>query len=446
MDLYEPEDFIVRDDTAAGEPNYLQTSKLAGLLEKWIESTYAVRRVVSGNLEGVERVKPPHEPGYSHVVSCLTVVMKILLVTYKRFDSQLVLSIASTAELIAFATNKAYEVEDFVVDNKCPGTWKLFWDVEKVSSMRESGWCPLEQYFLSKRDYSLQSLFYLSRLEKISPCRNHKDCDANRCIASQTNLSSQGARHQSKSCDGSCSWLPDDGKVWSHSLVDILSRGKIPLLQVQGGNKLDELKISVVESDSKSRYVAFSHVWADGLGNTTENKLPRCQLQRLDSFAARLEKTARNQSNLACLAERLENASTNDKDLDVQPHNQRLLLWINTMCCPAEEGEGKQLGLAAMRNIYLDAAFVLVIDSEVIEVSVSHPESGELDEEEIMARVYHSGWMRRLWTLQEASLGRNLWVQFRDQVITIQEKHLQISVKIIKAQDIMRHGLRVDML
>jgi len=292
----------------------------------------------------------------------------------------------------------------------------------------------------------LQSLFYLSRLGKFSPCRNHKDCDANRCIASRTNLSSQGARHQSKSCDGSCSWLPDGGKVWSHSLVDILSRGKIPLLQVQDGNTLDGLKISVVESDSKSRYVAFSHVWADGLGNATENKLPRCQLQRLDSLAEKLEKTAPNQSNLACLAERLENASTNDKDLDVQPHDQRLLLWIDTMCCPAEEGEGKQLGLAAMRNIYLDAAFVLVIDSEVDEVSVSHPESGELDEEEIMARVYHSGWMRRLWTLQEASLGRNLWVQFRDQVITMQEKHLQSSVKIIKAQDIMRHGLRIDML
>ncbi len=96
-----------------------------------------------------------------------------------------------------------------------------------------------------------------------------------------------------------------------------------------------------MESDSKSRYVAFSHVWADGLGNATENKLPRCQLQRLDSLAEKLEKTARNQSNLACLAERLENASTNDKDLDVQPHDQRLLLWIDTMCCPAEEGEGK---------------------------------------------------------------------------------------------------------
>jgi len=158
VDLYEPEDFIVRDDTAAGEPDYLQTSKLAGLLEKWIESTYAARRAVSGNLEGVERVKPPHEPGYSHVASCLTVVIKTLLATYKRLDSQLVLSIASTADLIAFATNKAYEVEDFVVDNKCRGTWKLLWDVEKSVLCERVG------------GVRLSSTFFLREITPCSRC------------------------------------------------------------------------------------------------------------------------------------------------------------------------------------------------------------------------------------------------------------------------------------
>ncbi|OCH91924.1 hypothetical protein OBBRIDRAFT_833835 [Obba rivulosa] len=101
-------------------------------------------------------------------------------------------------------------------------------------------------------------------------------------------------------------------------------------------------------------YVAISHVWADGLGSTTEAGLPTCQLRRLSTLAHRLVTGG--------------------------------AFWIDG----------------------LDAAVVLVIDSGVYSCSINAPS------EEKLLCVITSGWMQRLWTLQEAILARKLVFEFSD--------------------------------
>lgn len=39
------------------------------------------------------------------------------------------------------------------------------------------------------------------------------------------------------------------------------------------------------------------------------------------------------------------------------------LIWLDTLCCPAEEGEGKNVGIEKIRLVYREASSVLVLDS-----------------------------------------------------------------------------------
>ena len=43
-----------------------------------------------------------------------------------------------------------------------------------------------------------------------------------------------------------------------------------------------------VRAASEGPYVAISHVWADGMGSSTEYGLPLCQVERLDALVRKL--------------------------------------------------------------------------------------------------------------------------------------------------------------
>jgi Heterokaryon incompatibility protein (HET) len=48
-------------------------------------------------------------------------------------------------------------------------------------------------------------------------------------------------------------------------------------------------------------------------------------------------------------------------------------VWIDTMCCPFNQGEGKQLALSRMKEIYTNATFTVVFDNNVLPGFSSHP-------------------------------------------------------------------------
>ena len=93
-----------------------------------------------------------------------------------------------------------------------------------------------------------------------------------------------------------------------------------------------------------------------------------------------------------------------------------------------------------MRKIYEDATHVLVLDT-----SLQRYNSVSLSPEEICARIIASGWMRRLWTLQEGWLpgakGR-LWFRFCDKAINLQYL-LQIALDTLRNQLIFKGIVKV---
>ena len=81
-------------------------------------------------------------------------------------------------------------------------------------------------------------------------------------------------------------------------------------------------------------------------------------------------------------------------------------IWIDSLCIPIQQKYQylREKAVQGMKPIYERAKGVLVIDSELVTV---HP---GIDDREVGARFYLSGWMSRLWTLQEGAFNRNLFV------------------------------------
>ncbi|KAK5998588.1 hypothetical protein PT974_00969 [Cladobotryum mycophilum] len=145
---------------------------------------------------------------------------------------------------------------------------------------------------------------------------------------------------------------------------------------------------------SETKYVALSHVWADGLGSTTEKGLPACQLRRMSSLVARISPGA--------------------------------AFWVESLCIPsADNAREKAIGM--MAATYSDAVAVLVLDKGLQLCHSIDPPGLKL------LRVLTSGWMRRLWTLQEAVLAKELHFNFANRIVALGELIPSTSIMLLHA-------------
>ena len=351
-DLCSPQDFIQVSQEASDK--VISTSKLISITETWIS------RVINGETSTT----------YEHLAECLRVTYAALRAVNPAFDQRIKLSIASTGELLAFAVNKAFHIEDIARDNKCPSSWlSLIDEVPWTESMRAAGWCPSQIFILCEGALFIQSLYYFTALRQPDSPSRHQSCSKQKCVAYQNNLEKYTTQHSSSDCK--CEELSVDDRA----VENVLLKGQIPLLRIIPGESLSDLSLEIVPSQTGSQYVALSHVWADGLGNPYANALPRCQLLRLLSLLQRA------------------NMPVESGDSD-----QELLLWCDTLCCPVKPSEAKTRALVQMKRTYQDATMVLVLDA-----SLQLFNGGLLSPEEMCTRISSTGWTRRLWTLQEGT-------------------------------------------
>jgi hypothetical protein len=173
-------------------------------------------------------------------------------------------------------------------------------------------------------------------------------------------------------------------------VTSILRRGEIPVIAMSSATESlnSLLDIRVIEYKPGIRYVALSHVWADGLGNPKANTIGLCQFFRIRAMAA------------AILG--IFEGSGEEPD--------QVCFWIDTLLVPvpSHDREAHQNAMVRMRDVYKNATAVLVIDEELAQHNL--PDSPK----ELFARVVRSSWDTRLWTFQEAALARNLFVVFRN--------------------------------
>ncbi|KAI0653110.1 hypothetical protein C8Q70DRAFT_875866, partial [Cubamyces menziesii] len=176
-------------------------------------------------------------------------------------------------------------------------------------------------------------------------------------------------------------------KPSQEDVAGLLSRGRVPVVVLIG----EELRVRHAQDVP---YVAISHVWAERMGSTTEVGLPGCMVHRIAGLAQRLLPPD-------------------------APGAESAFWWMDSMCVPrAREQRKRAIGL--MAQTYRGAARVLVVDDSIR--AACSAARGGLDE--TLARIGVSRWMRRVWTLQEALLAHELWFEFRDGLVDVEEQLL----------------------
>lgn len=285
-----------------------------------------------------------------------------------------------------------------------------------LSRLRRANWCPSDVTRVVQQ-YSPTSLYYVSILQRSEQGRNHRRCTDFKCYAFQLEPSTYRTKHVDSANDCECTHV---GPPMSE-VIRTIRDGKVPLLTSRLDRKTGSPRIDVVPYTPGVEYIAVSHVWADGLGNLQENKIPTCQILRLAKMMAEL----RDRPNTM----RLLNTGRFNTLLRKQ-RGASVRFWMDTLCVPLRQvdGNARDDAIAQMREVYLNAYQVLVLDAELESIDVSDPTKAFM-------QISLSGWMRRLWTLHEGVLANELHIKFKNTTLDLQRAYMQLMPQIRQPGD-----------
>ena len=234
--------------------------------------------------------------------------------------------------------------------------------------MLSRNWCPARIESLLVEDLPSQ---YIFSLLPSSAEVSHVSCIPRACRQRPKDPRTMKPSHRMSDCE--CEMISFD----ETALIRILQLGGSPgILKVRSQNGTVSYEIVDVRGCD---FIAISHVFSQGMGNSKANALPRCQIEKLWEFIEELE-----------------------------PRSSAL--WIDTISVPVSD-EWKRLAISKLREVYSTAAKVLVVDHDLSEVGDHWLER--------RFQVFASEWMRRLWTLQEGRLAKQLYFQFKDGAVPV---------------------------
>ena len=261
--------------------------------------------------------------------------------------------------------------------------WKISAAKAIEYDMAERGWCPAQIANLSRK-YSCATLYFLSGLS-LSGTVRHEACTASSCVAYNIDEDTYVPLHRGDCGLTTCALI----EVPSGAVANIIDDDYgIPLVSCSLGTD-GRIQTKLIRATSNTDYTAISHVWSGGLGNPSKNGLPECQVRhlmnRIRSLRGRMSKPLSSGS--------------------------QTLWWMDTFCIPIGKTllAARKKAINSMAGIYSGANATLVLDPELQCVSGS-----EMEAEQLVARLLCSSWMSRCWTLQEASLSDEWYVEFND--------------------------------
>ncbi|KAK4220975.1 hypothetical protein QBC38DRAFT_505288 [Podospora fimiseda] len=275
--------------------------------------------------------------------------------------------------------------------------------------MEKNEWCPRFQAVLKGQLGKNATLLYAAVAETLKQNSEHgresawmvhegggeKRCSPDRCYYVEAhNASEEYETQHALSCkDKSCRSVGPDQKDLKQSLHELKnsideenSILRFPLLRVTGEG--EEATLQVKQWSEGVQFATISHVWSQGLGNRSGPKIWSCQIKYIQSLLKLLkwgeEKEEGTQGNL---------------------------FWLDTLLSPPrfdeiDVGEEEMAGLrrASVKSIfdvYDRATHGVIIDRHVMRSNGAKPRT-------IGIHLLSSGWMKRLWTLQEAFVTRSL--------------------------------------
>lgn len=288
--------------------------------------------------------------------------------------------IALSIQMLGFTLSKLCTL--MLRRNKLPHETAMVWGRMKwaVERLLNFGWCPSALQFLTL--WFPGGHYYLALLGPLKIQKDHTRCTEAECNYDQLNTSNYPVKHVHENCN--CRLLT----ISPQEIAKAIDDNMLPLIQITDTTELS-ISLVAVEFDDSQGYTAISHVWGDGLGSPTLDGIPvnglaECQISRLFRYVRGSE---RNLSSVR--------------------------IWMDTFCIPAQTLyiQQRRAAIGSMRTVYTRASKVLVLDAELLQ-ACAHVSNLEL-----LIRILSSGWMRRVWTLQEGALNKATYVQFSDGVI-----------------------------
>jgi hypothetical protein len=185
------------------------------------------------------------------------------------FGSDIKFSIGAIAETIAHAMQLVCHYLD--LEEICPNQWGdgYYADKKVKSRMVKRGWCPTDLARSTHTFKFLQTLHYLSYLDKKMPAKDHAECSLSECVPDRITATSGIRDHWMERC--SCEKVTVDHEDVMGALT---TNEAIPLLLLKEGepatkttdgatnakSKGRDLTIEVVRSTGSTPYIAISHV------------------------------------------------------------------------------------------------------------------------------------------------------------------------------------------
>lgn len=251
---------------------------------------------------------------------------------------------------------------------KAPATNRDDW---AVTELRQRGLCLSETVVFSWCASVLPQAFalqlnrpsILSDDQRGARRSRHLHCIETKCSTNQLNKDESRTKHRLRTCK--CDFVPlrstelgvDEETDFVSVVKTILRDGAIPLIRIQHTAN-QKMKSEAVRYRPGRRYVALSHVWSDGMGNSHRNALPLCQLRWLQSQAVSVlwdlayvpGDYSTGYDAVGTVGRRLihaVNRASRSKQNDT-------LFWIDTLCVPVGEDnkETRKLAIRGMREVY----------------------------------------------------------------------------------------------
>ncbi|KAH0559665.1 hypothetical protein GP486_003822 [Trichoglossum hirsutum] len=265
------------------------------------------------------------------------------------------------------------------------------WGVSNLlyERMRANKWCPHSLAQFASGERSVLGMYYANLLDIPSDEKDHGKCEVHKCIHTTVNEKDYTTKHDGHSSQ-ECARIPPDSA--RESIIRSLKSKSAPLLKVLE-TETEEVEVNVVPYKEGIKYVAISHVWAHGLGNVDGNWLFSCQVRRLYRFAAALYPFSSTRADI--------------------------YIWIDTICVPHrsddDDKDYRKVAISLLDDTYRNADKVLVLDDQLVR------STSRVAPEEALIRILSSGWMTRLWTLQEGMLAGKLRFQFQERALDVED-------------------------
>ncbi len=161
------------------------------------------------------------------------------------------------------------------------GSWSLILNIRPyilhIIDMVANGWCHFTIEILSESVSMLGYAHTCKYPHIIELSEAHRKCTTQSCVINMIDTTNYVPKH----VIGTCNY--DRYKPSLNNVISSLLVGKIPMIQCAPPHE-ELLSSNYVRMPT----ITISHVWADGLGNTTKEGLPTCQIRWLATLTKQL--------------------------------------------------------------------------------------------------------------------------------------------------------------